>query len=174
MSSETLEIAKTEYQAGKAAFERGRYRESVQHLEKASALVARNTRLGGEVQIWLVTAYEAAGQRTEAIALCKQVTYHPDISTRKQARRLLYILEAPKLNTRPEWLTQIPDLATLTDSDAKARQGSAAPTKRKPKQPEQPELEEFNLSQDSSKTTQFLWICLILVGLILGALAWMS
>ena len=51
VNSETLEIVKAEYQAGKAAFERGQYRNSVQHLEKASDLVARNSRLGGEVQI---------------------------------------------------------------------------------------------------------------------------
>ena len=81
MSAETLEIVKTEYQAGKSAFEGGHYRQSVQHLEKASALVDRNSRLGGEIQIWLVTAYEAAGQRNEALSLCKQLDRHPSIES---------------------------------------------------------------------------------------------
>ena len=61
MSTESLEIARSRYQAGKLNFENGKYREAVENLEKASALLSRNSRLGGEVEIWLVTAYEAAG-----------------------------------------------------------------------------------------------------------------
>ena len=113
VNSETINIVRSQYQAGKVAFERGQYRESVQHLEKASALVARNSRLGGEVQIWLVTALEAAGQTTDAIALCEQLKRHPDLETSKQARSLLYILQAPQLKRPDQWMTQIPDLATI-------------------------------------------------------------
>jgi len=116
-NQESLELAKVQYQAGKEAFERGRYRQSVQHLEKAVSLVFHNSPLGGEIQIWLVTAYEAAGQMTEAIELCEKVAKHPDLDTRKQGSRLLYILKAPRLRTRPEWLTQIPDLSQLDDPD---------------------------------------------------------
>uniref|UniRef100_A0ACD5GX16 Uncharacterized protein n=1 Tax=Desertifilum tharense IPPAS B-1220 TaxID=1781255 RepID=A0ACD5GX16_9CYAN len=46
MDAETLELVQREYRTGKDAFERGRYRESVEALQKASALVQRNTRLG--------------------------------------------------------------------------------------------------------------------------------
>ena len=49
------------------------------------------------------------GQREAAIALCRQLGAHPDRTTRKQSQRVLYILEAPKLEHHPEWLTQIPD-----------------------------------------------------------------
>ena len=72
MSSENKEKFRIEYQAGKAAFESGDYRTAVQRLEAASALMGRTSRLGGEAQMWLVTAYEAAGQKIEAIALCQQ------------------------------------------------------------------------------------------------------
>lgn len=101
------------YRAGKAAFERGQYRQAVEQLTKASSLAGSSSRLGGEIQLWLVTAYEAAGAQTDAIALCRSLSQHPDTQTRKQSKRLLYILEASKLNLRPEWLTQIPDLSQV-------------------------------------------------------------
>ena len=171
--SSDLEIVKTEYQAGIAAFERGQYRESVQHLEKASALVTRNSRLGGEVQIWLVTAYEAAGQRTEAIALCEQLLRHPDSETSKQARRLLYILQAPQLKRPTEWLTQIPDLATLPDNDTKTRLGSGSVTsKRQGQQPKQPE--PVDLSQVNTRDNRFIWVVLIALVLTLAGLVWFN
>ena len=59
MSSENLELFETEYKAGKNAFERGQYRRSVQHLENARENINLNSRLGGEIQIWLVTVYQA-------------------------------------------------------------------------------------------------------------------
>lgn len=167
-----LEIVRTEYQAGIAAFERGQYRLAVQHLEKSCALVARNSRLGGEVQIWLVTAYEAAGQRTEAIALCEQLKRHPDPETSKQARQLLYILQAPQLQRPTEWLTQIPDLGTLADNEAQTRLGSA--TANGSSKPEQrPIPEPIDLSQVNTRDNHFIWIALIVIGLMLAGLLWL-
>lgn len=166
-----------DYQAGKAAFERGDYRKSVRHLEAAKALVDSASRLGGEIQIWLVTAYEAAGQRSEALNLCRAVSRHPDWQTRKQGKRLLYILEAPRLKTRPEWLTEIPDLTALSDSSAADRKGvsnytSTAPVKRSAKPqplPEPPDPTQVNL-QDN----RFIWVALGVTILTLGSLLWLS
>lgn len=174
MNSETLELVRTEYEAGKIAFESGQYRQSVQHLQKASALVERTSSLGGDVQIWLVTAYEAAGQRAEAIALCNQLTRHPHLETRKQGRRLLYILEAPKLNTRPEWLIQIPDLTALDESEANARQTSVSPAKSSKSQRPKAEVEPVDLSQVNTKDNRFIWLALIVAVLTLGSLLLMS
>ncbi|MFB2838192.1 hypothetical protein [Floridanema evergladense] len=171
MSAETLEIVKEQYQAGKAAFERGQYRQSVECLEKASALVDRNTRFGGEVQIWLVTAYEAADQKKEAIALCKQLDHHPSYEIRQQSRRLLYILEAPQLNRRPEWLTQIPDLGTIADNEGKTRLGNAAAGK-KSSSGSLSGAEPVDLSQVNTKDNRFIWVALIGILLILGSLVW--
>lgn len=171
VSSETLEIVRAEYQAGQVAFERGQYRQSVQHLEKASALVARNSRLGGEVQIWLVTAYEAAGQTTEAIALCEQLKRHPDSETSKQARRLLYILQAPQLKRPTEWMTQIPDLGAVADNKSQTRLASrTTTTKRSPQQ--QPLPEPVDLSQVNTRDNRFIWVALIAIGLTVGGLVW--
>ncbi|HIK28260.1 MAG: hypothetical protein N3E45_01450 [Oscillatoriaceae bacterium SKW80] len=175
MTSQSLELARTEYKAGRAAFESGSYRQSVQHLVKASALLDRNSRFGGEVQIWLVTAYEAAGQRSEAIALCKILTNHPHLETRKQSRRLLYILEAPKLKTRPEWLLEIPDLSRLEQSESNFRQVSAlAKTKPFKSKPPQSQPEPIDLSQVNTKDNRFVWLALIVTILTLGSLLWLS
>ena len=173
MSSETLETVKTEYQAGKAAFERGHYRESVQHLEKASALVARNSRLGGEVQIWLVTAYEAGGRTSEAITLCEQLKHHPDTETSKQGRRLLYILQAPQLKRPTEWLTQIPDLGALPDNNAQTRLGSGTTNKNRLSQPPS-QAKPVDLTQVNTRDNRFIWVALIVLGLTLAGLFWFS
>ena len=173
MSSETLEIVRTEYKAGKAAFERGQYRSAVQHLEKASALVARNSRLGGEVQIWLVTAYEAAGRISEAIALCEQLKRHPDSETSKQARRLLYILQAPQLKRSTEWLTQIPDLGALPDNNTQTHLGSGTATSKRSVQ-QRPQPEPVDITQVNTRDNSFIWVALIAIALTLGSLVWLN
>ena len=167
MSSENKEKFRIEYQAGKAAFERGDYRAAVQRLEAACALTSRNTRLGGEAQIWLVTAYQAAGQTEDAIALCQQLTRHPDPETSKQGKRLLYILQAPQLQRPAEWMTQIPDLAAIGDSEPKHRRGTNV-LKTKSQEP----LEPVDLTQVNTKDNQFIWVALIALALTVGGLIW--
>lgn len=174
MTSDPLELVQTEYQTGKAAFERGEYGQSVRHLEVASALVDRNTRLGGEVQMWLVTAYEAAGQTTEAIALCKQLSRHPSINIRQQARRLLFILEAPKLSKRPEWLVQIPDLGGLKDNEDSAFKGAAGKSTSSPPPPKPAIPEPVDLSQVNTEDNRFVWVALIGLGLAIAGLIFFS
>ncbi len=171
VSAESLEIAKNLYQSGKAAFESGQYRQAVENLEKAIALVNRNSRTGGEVQIWLVTAYEAAGRTEDAIALCEELKRHPFSETSKQARNLVYILKAPKLQRPREWMTQIPDLGALSDNESKIR--LAAGTKSS--QSKKPTEREFvDLSQVNTKDNRFIWVALITISLILGSLVWLS
>jgi tetratricopeptide (TPR) repeat protein len=172
VSSENLEQLQINYQAGKIAFERGEYRQAVNEFEATSALVTPNSRLGGEVHIWLITAYEATGQRAEAIAVCKQLARHPDPETRKQAKNLLYIMQAPELSRRADWLTEIPDLTNLPDSDGKFRQGSAGSTSNRPKK--RPEPEPIDLSQVNTKDNKFIWVALITIGLTLGGLVWFN
>lgn len=170
--TESLEIAKKEYLNGVGAFEKGQYREAVQHLEKASALVNRNSGFGGKVLIWLVTAYEAAGQQTEAIALCEQIKKHPDAETSKQGKRLLYIMQAPQLKRPTEWLTQIPDLAAIADNTSQARLSSNNLPRSRPKPPPSPE--PVDLSQVNTKDNQFIWVSLLAIGLTIGWLFWQN
>lgn len=169
MSSESLEIAKQRYRNGKTAFENGKYRQAVEQLEKACALLARNSRLSGEVQIWLATAYEAAGRNQEAIALCEQLKTHPYPDTSKEAKRLQYILKAPKLERPKEWMTEIPDLATLSSDKNKTRL-AASPKKSSIKEAD--EMEFIDLSQVNSQDNRFIWLALTVVALTLGSLIW--
>ncbi|BAU42429.1 hypothetical protein [Leptolyngbya sp. O-77] len=172
---EALERARALFQAGKQNFESGRYRESVDCLEKSAALVERGGKLGGEVQIWLVTAYEAAGQTDMAIALCEQLVRHPDVKTRKQSRRLQTILTAPRLRTRPEWLTQIPDLGGLEAANAEDQKSYAAPSRppsSRPKPRPKPDPEPLDLSQVNTKDNSFVWISLGAIALIVAGLLW--
>ena len=178
MSAENLETAQADYQAGRVAFERGEYRKSVQYLEAANAQVSATSRFGGEVKIWLVTAYEAAGQHSDAIDLCRVVSRHPDYLTRKEGKRLLYILEAPQLKTKPEWLTQIPDLTQLSTSEAGDRKGSSyqpsASTKREAESGFNPIVDLPDPTQVNTKDNQFVWVALLVIGLLLGSLVWFS
>jgi hypothetical protein len=175
VSAEQLELIKQSYQRGKVAFERGEYRQSVQQLETAAALVERNTRLGGEIQIWLVTAYEAAGQRTQSLELCRQLRRHPHWDTRTQSKRLQYILEAPQLVRPDEWLTKIPDLSQLDEESLKRFQAQSSPSSR-PKVPEPTKFvpEDVDFSQVKTDDPQFVWIALGITVVILGSLYWLS
>ncbi|MFN6462207.1 MAG: tetratricopeptide repeat protein [Nostoc sp. DedVER02] len=174
MSAESLEIAKTFYQTGKIAFENGRYREAVENLEKASALLARNSPFGGEVEISLVTAYEAAGRTDDAIALCERLKRHPYIEISKQARQMVYILKAPKLKRPSEWMTQIPDLNKLPDNELKISI-AAKPTKSSVQQkPKSIEPEFVDLSQVNTRDNRFIWVALIAIGLTISYLVWLN
>jgi tetratricopeptide (TPR) repeat protein len=172
VTTESLELARNRYQAGKAAFESGQYREAVENLEKASALLEGNSRLGGEVKIWLVTAYEAAGRTEDAIALCQQLRRHPHSETSQQARRLLYILQAPRLKRPSNWMTEIPDLAALSDNESKIRVTAKPrkPSERKP--PAEPEF--VDLSQVNTQDNRFIWLALIVIGLTISYLVWLG
>ncbi|AFY76253.1 hypothetical protein Ple7327_0824 [Pleurocapsa sp. PCC 7327] len=171
MVSDKQEQFQTEYQKGKYTFERGQYRLSVQHLEKASQLVALGSRLGGEVQIWLVTAYQAASQLQEAISLCRQLTKHPHPEIRKQSKRLLYIIEAPQLKRPREWMSEIPDLSKASESDARSLSGSGSSTTNKASSST---IEPIDLSQVNTKDNHFIWVALVLILLLLGGVIWLG
>jgi tetratricopeptide (TPR) repeat protein len=178
MTTEQRDLAVREYQAGKTAFERGDYRQAVTYLERSNALIDSGSRLSGEMQIWLVTAYEAAGQRSEALALCRKACQHPDLTTRRQGKRLLYILEAPRLKTRPEWLTEIPDLGAIdeNESDRDFGRSKFAPTTPKKRSEKKVPIvpEEVDLSQVNTKDNGFIWVALIAGVAIVGGLIWFS
>jgi Tetratricopeptide repeat len=160
----------TDYQAGQIAFERGEYRQAVSYLVAAVVQVETNTRLGGEVQVWLATAYEAAGQIAEAKVLCQKLSTHPNLDTRQASKRMLYIMQAPELTRREEWLTKIPDLSHLEDSDGKSGINNMPSM---PPAPKPQSLEEryppVDLSQVTTKDNGFIPIALgLTIATLLG------
>ncbi|MDY6785726.1 MAG: tetratricopeptide repeat protein [Cyanobacteriota bacterium] len=169
MSSESREAFQLKYQAGKEAFERGQYRLSIQQLETACALISRASRLGGEAQLWLATAYQAASQTQDAIALLQTLLKHPNSSTRQQAKRLLEIIKAPALKRPKEWMTEIPNLADLSESDAKSR-FVGTQKKSKSKSADSLLVEPPDLSEVDVKENNFIWIALLAIAPILAAL----
>lgn len=168
MSSEALETAELEFRAGQRAYEGGHYRQSVAHLEKARSLVEGNSRLGSDILLWLVTALDAAGERSDALALGKKLSRHPRLETRLQARRLVYIMEAPKLETNPDWVVKIPDLTRLEDNQFSMSQISAAPTPSRPKKQKLPE--PIDLSQVNTQDNRFIGVALIVILVTLAGL----
>jgi len=144
------------YSRGKAAFESGQYRFSVQNFEDASKLVSPNTRLGGEVQMWLVNAYQALGDSPRAIALCENLCTHPHGETKRQAQGLLYILKAPQLQRPKEWMTQIPDLNSAPSLPVNRR--ASSPRKIKPKR----QIELVDLSKVNTEDNKFIFVSLFL------------
>ena len=158
----------TDYQSGQIAFERGEYRQAVKYLLAAVAQVQPNSQMGGEAQVWLVTAFEAAGQIPEARALCQKLASHPNLDTRQASKRLLYIMQAPELTRRDEWLTQIPDLSHLEGEDGKpgVNRTPTAPTPPPPRSLEE-KYAPVDLSQVNTKDNSFISIALIVTMMIL-------
>lgn len=175
MTADSLSQAQAEYAYGQAAFERGDYRRAVAHFEAGVTLAKAATPLGGEIQMWLVNAYNAVGQAQAAIALCETLTRHPDGVVRKQAKNLLYILQAPQLRRPGNWMTQIPDLGRLDDGDSFGGRTltptAPRPAPRRSPQPDPPPLDP---SQINTRDNGFLWLALGLVGLVLGGLLGLS
>jgi len=170
-----LELARIRYETAKEVFERGQYRATITLLEEASQLVDRDTPLGGEVQIWLVTAYQAVGDLKVAIALCRQLSRHPNIKTRQQSRRLLAILEAPRLSLRPDWKVNIPDLSNLDESQAIDRKGSSALRPSKPRKPRPlPPPPPIDPSQIDTRENNFIWVALLGSLFILSSFLWLT
>lgn len=173
MSSQSSNVAQAEalFNAGQLAFERGNYRAAVMAFEEGSSLAGGASLLGGSIQLWLMNAYSAAGRQPEAIALGQKLAKHPDTDVRKQSKRVLEILQAPQLNRRADWLTPVPDLSELDESDdADFTLSKYTPKKRASSPPPPPEPED--LSKMNTRDNGFLIVAIALIGLIFGSLLW--
>lgn len=168
MPEESNQRARAAYELGQQAFERGRYAEAVQAFEQGIA-EKPSISLDGELKLWLVNALAATDRRQEAIELCGKLALHPDLDVRKQSKQVLYIIQAPKLKAKEEWLTKIPDLDGLEGSDAKPWQ--QVPSKPRPLKPPPPPLP---LSEVNTEDNGFIWFALIGCGLLIGGLWWLS
>ncbi len=157
------------YQAGKNALDRGKYRLSIENLEQALEIVGFGSRLGADTQMLLVTAYQAVGNRETAIALCQKLTTHPNMTTRKKAQDILYIIQAPELKRPEKWMSKIPE---LSQSETTTPQYVAA--RKSPKRDRKKMEPEIDLSQVETEDNKFLWFALIITALTCGSLIWLT
>lgn len=169
-SAEKKAQAKSTLKLGQIAFDRGRYKKAIAHFQAALAQANPMGSLGGEIQLWLVNAYIAAGDQSTGVALCRKLTRHPDLETQRQSKRLLYILEAPELEMKPEWVTKIPDLSSLED-DAIKRYPQRPKRSRRPSK--KPEPEPVDLKEVNTAENQFFWVALLATILTLGGVVWL-
>lgn len=161
-----------DYQSGQTAFERGDYRQAINFFMSAIAQTQATSKIGGEIQIWLAMAYEAAGETSEAKALCQKLSGHPSLDTRQASKRMLYIMAAPELARRDDWLTKIPDLSHLEDREGKAG-GTSAPSKPLTPKKEQTLEERYppiDLSQVNTQDNNFIAIALAFTAIVLFGL----
>jgi hypothetical protein len=159
-----------QYLAGKEAFERGDYRQSIIHLELAKGSVNLASRIGGEIQMWLVTAYQASGNVTAAVSLCQQLLSHPNPLIRKQAQRVVYIIEAPQLKRPKEWMSEIPDLNNMSEEGA----FSIAAKSRNNNSLKQKIETEIDPSEINTQDNQFIWVALAAIIVIFIGLFYFS
>lgn len=158
------------YLAGQNAFENGNYRQAVDYLEAAIAATETKSKLGGEMQLWLVTAYEASSDLSKAIELCSQLTRHPRLETRQESKRILYILQAPELNRRDEWIIKIPDLQEI-EENPNAKGGSGSQRKSRPLR-KMPPPEPIDPREIETKDNGFIKVLMVLAILVIGGLYW--
>lgn len=150
---------------GRDALEKGFPNEAIVAFEAALDQGYPQSYLGGEIQIWLATAYEAAGQHQAAVDRCRQLASHPHPTIRKQSADILYIWEAPTLQTRPDWVVNIPDLSEVEDNPAPTSGAGLNRKKQRPK-PELPEP-QIDPSQINRQENQFIWLGLGVTAIVL-------
>lgn len=107
----TEQLASELYQEGVSNFESGNYQQAIALLERARALAILESRLGGDIVIWLANSYDAIGKTDEAIAICRNLKKHPVGDIRKSARYMLGILTAPPLSKLEGVTSEVPILA---------------------------------------------------------------
>lgn len=141
-------------------------------MKKPLPLPREQPHWGGEIQMWLVSAYNAVGRQADATTLCEKLVRHPDTEIRRQAKNLLYILKAPQLKRPGNWMTQIPDLGAIADDPQAAGYTYRVPPKAAPRK--RPEPEPLDPSQINTRDNGFLWVALVGVALVLGGLWWLA
>ncbi len=164
--------------AGQAAFEAGEYRTAIALLQRGEKLMllagGKPKSRDGEIKIWLVMAFEAAGDSEKALELCRAVSKFPHADTREQGKRLLYVLEAPKLATKSDWITKIPDLSQIESSDDRA--WTPAPTNLAPPRPPRPVKQEGYVIPEPTDVTKvnmgdersIVWLLGAAIGVLIG------
>ena len=97
------------FEEGMAYFVRGNYPKAAIEFQRAVVYANVSSREGGEYQLWLAQSYDAAGDRTRALAALTSLSTHRDGDVRKVAGELKFIISAPRLQHDRNSFLEIPD-----------------------------------------------------------------
>ncbi len=161
------------FQAGIFSFERGNYQSAIDQFQQALDGVNEKTQIGGEIQIWLANAYDAVGNSTEAIAICRRLKHHSDRDVRKSANYVLSVVSAPQLSELKDAVSKIPSLRGLDASDSLDSLANASSSKSVVNKREKEILpSNTNYSESQQQNSWFIWTttAIILAALIIWAL----
>ena len=160
------QIATELYQEGVSNFESGNYQQAIALLERARALAILESRLGGDILIWLANSYDAIGKTEEAIAMCRSLKKHPVGDIRKSAKYMLGILTAPPLSKLEGVTSEVPILESPDTYQSKpvARKTSQNSKDQKPFR--EVSLEKPN-TDNSNSINNFLWVAIAIFLVIL-------
>lgn len=159
------DIVATElYQAGVTNFESGNYQQAIATLERAKSIASFDSKLGGDILIWLANAYDAIGKTEQAIELCRRLQRHPTGSIRKNARYMLGIFTAPQLSKLEGVVSEVPLLQSPDRYEARPVRSN--------KSNEPKPFREIPLDRPNNHTrNNFLWlaIAIFLIALVILA-----
>ena len=153
------QIATELYQEAVSNFESGNYQQAIALLERARALAILESRLGGDILIWLANSYDAIGKTEEATAMCRSLKKHPVGDIRKSAKYMLGILTAPPLSKLEGVTSEVPILESPDTYQSKpvARKTSQNSKDQKPFR--EVSLEKPN-TDNSKSINDFLWVAI--------------
>ena len=160
----------TRFSQGQAAFDRGQYRQSIGEFEAALQLTTVGSKQGGEAQLWLAMAYQAAGDTETAKQLCRKLIRHPHPDCRQQSQQVLAILQAPQLARPAEWMTPIPDLTNQENSRPVIAQMRRP---RRPK-PEPSPIQFEDTRRMNTRDNGFILAAIAFILALLGVTYWLS
>jgi hypothetical protein len=170
-----LTEAETLFIQAQRAFESGQYRVAIDRLTEAKPQAKFGSPIHGEIVLWQVMAHQAAGDLEMAMELCKKAARHADMDTRKAAKNILYILEAPALQMRPEWMTEIPDLSELEPKDRKSWGRSDYKPPPMPKEQEKTYIPDpVDPTQVEIEDDRLVWGGLLVAAILLGFVIWVG
>lgn len=148
---------------GQQLYDLANYEMAIAQFEQAAQLTTPESRLGGEIQLWLANSYDVLGETTKAIALCQQLLNHSDPEICKQADFLVNIFSAPSLSPLTDVTSTLPNLSQINrqiNRQIDRQTNSTLGANYKKTQTTQP-LDP--LPPSGTKIQNFLYIMLILV-----------
>lgn len=154
-------------------FERGQYRQALEEVKQAQSRYPQS----GKLRLWQALAQEALGETQEAILLVQTLLRNPDPEVAQQARYVLGIWQAPRLRRSAEWLSEIPDLSRLEETDPPEYRLAYGRSQRKGPSPRSGAPSGDTLSRrevDPPLDTQpLIWVLIGILSTLLAVMAWL-